>query len=126
MKRVHVDESIVRVTLPPSSIDGIEAGNVLDVLQPDLVPPDQREALEFVRKLTQDLTPLQQSLLLNGLRHAIDGVHAGRVVFGLMASSYELNGLGLELKDDSITLREGDGVVEDLVGPLRVVFTTSA
>jgi hypothetical protein len=133
MPEISLAKTIVVVTLPPAARDAIGAGDLghrpdddevkdriergLDPQHFDDGPP--QTAMTRVVDLVGALTPHQKHLLLDGLQHAVsdgdDDGHRAAVHFLELESAYKIDGVGLEIRDDTVT-------EEKLCAPLRVMF----
>ena len=109
--------TITVVTLPDESRAAIQEGDLAKGLDPELFGHDEQSGMAEVRGFVDRLTGLQPDLLLVGLQHALDEEHGASVQFVEQKSGYELAGVGLEIKDDSVT-------EEKLTGPIRVMFVS--
>lgn len=116
---------IALVTLPEKSQELIQAGQLTDALDPELFDDgDVRIAMSEVQGLAGRLGDNEQLMLTEGLRHSFgfveDGepepdVHGASVQFLEYTSGYDLEGIGLEIRDDTVD-------EEGLRGPVRVMF----
>lgn len=106
--------TIAVVTLPEEARSSIHEGKVMHGLNPELFG-DQGTAMGEVVRLVAQLRPSQKELLLVGLRHALEAEHGATVHFAEQQAGYELEGTGVEIKDDS-----GEGNK----GPVVVFFAT--
>ena len=74
--------------------------------------------MKQVSELAARLDDDQKGMALAALsEHVWDGAHRGNVHFVEYKSGYEIEGIGLEIKDDTVT-------EEKLEGPIRVMFVT--
>lgn len=113
----HAARTIVVVTLPEKARALIEGGDIGAALDPELFGNDEQSAMGEVRAFAAQLSPPQEALLLIGLQHALIEEHAASVHFVELTSRYQLEGVGLEIKDDTVT-------EEKLFGPMRVMFVS--
>ena len=112
------EETIIFLTLPSEAIDLIEEDDAVGALHPSHYPAPQHTAMTQVFSLAERLTGFQPLLLLNGLQHALEAEHEGVALFATLETKYELEGIGLEVKDDVVT-EEGSK------GPVRFTFIES-
>ncbi len=120
MPKIPVAETIIVVTLPEASRVLIQAGKLTEALQPkhfEHFERDDRDAMGEVSKFVEQLTGIQPDLLLDGLQHALGEEHHACVHFARCPSEYDVDGIGLEIKDDTVT-------EEKMAGPVRVIFIT--
>ena len=114
--------TIIVVTLPDGAGEILEgelpaAKKLAAVLKPGLFAADDQDAIKEVRMFAGKLDGLQPELLLIGLKHALEDEHRAAVHFVHHESGYEMEGVGLEIKDDSVT-------EEMMFGPMRVIFVS--
>ena len=119
------EETIVEVKIEGEAANIIlENGDLLEALDPENFPGEEA-GMEQVQKLVGDLQQTERDLLLRALQSAIiEPSHDARAVFGTQATDYEIEGTGLEIKDDAMDERERSGPLR--VSPVAVVFIQSA
>ncbi len=113
----HTARTIVVLTLPDKSRELLEAGDLSGALDPGIFANEEQVAMEEVSGFASQLQEPQSALLLIGLQHALIEEHAASVQFVELKSGYQLDGIGLEIKDDTVT-------EEKLFGPMRVMFVS--
>ena len=113
----HAARTIAVVTLPEASRGFIRDGDLTAGLDPDLFGHDEQSSIAEVREFVEQLKEPQSGLLLVGLQHALVEEHAASVHFVEQKSGYRLEGVGLEIKDDTVA-------EEKLFGPMRVMFVS--
>lgn len=109
--------TIVVLKLPAAAQALIRDGDLIGGLNPTLFGAGEQAEMEEVQKFASELIDPQSKLLLVGLQHALEEEHAAAVHFIELKSGYDLEGVGLEIKDDTVT-------EEMLHGPLRVTFVS--
>ena len=112
------EQTIVVLTLPAGAIDLIENGHALEALHPSNYPNEQQDAMGQVLELAQALTEFQQFMLQDGLLHALGDDQDANVLFAKLMTDYDLEGIGFEIKADTVT-EEGSK------GPVRFTFVVS-
>ncbi len=120
-KPIFEEQPIVEVVVAGAAAEIINATtNGMDVvaaLNEDNFPANQKQKVKDVRKLAEDLNILEQELTLEALKHAIASTaHQGHVSFALQETDYEIDGLGLEIKDAAIENEGGEAT------PIAIVF----
>lgn len=118
MPTIEVAKTIVVLTLPEESRFLIRDGKLKEGLAHQLFGEDSA-AMEEVGALVAQLSDNQADFLLAALQHAVDEDHGHHASahFLRLASEYELEGIGIEIRDDTVT-------EEKLFGPLRVMLVT--
>lgn len=103
--RIPPERPILDVVLPEASREHIRRGNVEKSLDPTNFPEVKPQVMRQVTDLTSRLSHTQRSMLLVGLTHALNDGHRGSVRFALQECGYALEGVGLELRDETVTER---------------------
>lgn len=103
--RIPPERPIIDIVLPEASREHVRRGNVEKALDPAHFPEARPQAIRQVADLVSRLSHTQRSMLLVGLTHALDDGHRGRVRFALQECGYALEGVGLELRDETVTER---------------------
>jgi hypothetical protein len=99
------ERPILDVVLPEASREHVRRGNVEKSLDPTNFPEVKPQVMRQVTDLTSRLSHTQRSMLLVGLTHALNDGHRGSVRFALQECGYALEGVGLELRDETVTER---------------------
>jgi hypothetical protein len=117
MPEISVARTIAVVRLDGAARTRIRNGDLQGGLEADLFAPDDQEAMSEVKEYVGQLSETQADLLLLALQHAIDEEqgHEAGVQFLQLNSSYEMNGIGLEIRNDTV-------VEEKMISPIRVMF----
>jgi hypothetical protein len=113
-----VAREIILDTLPEKSQALVARGEEVDALAPEHFVGEVATAMEEVHDLVRSLGENQQFMLTEGLLHSFDedeDLHAATVQFLEYKSPFNMEGIGLEIRDDSV----GE---EGLRGPVRVMF----
>lgn len=117
---------IAKVTLPDLARQYIAQGNIERALDPEIYGDDVSPQIsEVVEQFVGRLTWFQRGLLLDGLGHSLSEGHRAQVWFYKQACPYELQGVGIELRDETVT--ENQNVqVDKRIQPMQVYFAYSA
>jgi hypothetical protein len=120
-KPIFEEQHIVDVVVAGTAAEIINAAtdgrDVVVALDPDNFPDNQKQKMNNVRKLAQDLDIRELELMLEALKHAIASTaHQGQVSFALQETDYEIDGTGLEIKDEAIEVEGGEPT------PIAIVF----
>ena len=112
------EQTIAVLTLPAGAIDLIENGHPLEALHPNNYPAEQQDSMGQVLELAQALTHFQQLMLQDGLLHALGDDQDANVLFAKLLTNYDLEGVGFEIKADTV-------IEEGSKGPVRFTFIVS-
>lgn len=121
LKPIFVEQHIVDVVVAGTAAvtinDATDGNAAVDALVPSNFPDNLKQEMNDVRKLAEDLDILERELMLDALKHAIGSTaHQGHVSFALQETDYEIDGMGLEIKDAAIEDEEGEPT------PIAIVF----
>lgn len=124
MPEISVARTITVVTLPQASQDLIREAVGADSIEKRRDNLKKAFAVDLfgmprVGALGELLSNNQVDLLLCALEHAVSMEHGhnASVHFLELASEYELEGIGIEIRDDTVT-------EEKVFGPVRVMFVS--
>jgi hypothetical protein len=122
VKPLFREETIAELKLEDDCAEIImsDEGELASAFDTDFFPGQESQA-EEIQKLVGELDELEQQILRRALQQAItEPSHDARAVFSNQQTDYEIEALGLEIKDDAMDEREREGPLR--VNPIGVVF----
>ena len=121
-KQVYEELPIVTVTLPESVHEDIRSGNIERALHPSNFT---EAAMQKVFEYVSSLTFFQRGLVTDALTLSLRESHGARVQFLLQECGYTLEGIGIEIRNDTVTEDEDKRPAEERLQPMKIIFAVN-
>ena len=120
-QQIYEELNVARVTLPESVHEDIRSGNVEKALHPsNYSDPAMQRVFEYVAGLTF----FQRGLITDALVVSLRESHGARVQFLVQECGYALEGVGIEIRNDTVTEDE-TRPPEERQQPMKVIFAVN-